>query len=293
MILIVMNPSHLTHFLHIPDGTDSETALRRTTHLAIGAHQDDLEIFAYHGIAACYRNEQQWFGGITVTDGGGSARTGAYADYSDEQMKTVRHTEQNRAADLGQYSFQAQLGLSSREVKTAGPDAAVVDWLADFLRICRPHTLYLHNPADKHPSHLAVLTHCVSALRRLEADELPSKLYGCEVWRGLDWIRDADKVALSTEAHPELAKQLIDVFASQIAGGKNYTDATLGRRHANATYFESHAVDSGDSVTFAMDLHPLLDDSTLTLQGLVDRHLERFRRDVHAAYATLPCSSQS
>jgi len=33
---------------------------------------------------------------------------------------------------------------------------------------------------------------------------------------------------------------LLGVFESQIAGGKRYDLALMGRRRANATYFESH-----------------------------------------------------
>ena len=44
--------NQLLHSPYVPDGSDLSSALARTTHLAIGAHQDDLEIFAYHGIAA-------------------------------------------------------------------------------------------------------------------------------------------------------------------------------------------------------------------------------------------------
>ena len=38
----------------VPDGLPPAAALARTTHLAIAAHQDDIEIMAYHGIAECF-----------------------------------------------------------------------------------------------------------------------------------------------------------------------------------------------------------------------------------------------
>ena len=56
----------------VPNGEAVEAALRRTTHVGIGAHQDDLEIMAYHGIAQCIGDNMRWFGGITCTDGAGS-----------------------------------------------------------------------------------------------------------------------------------------------------------------------------------------------------------------------------
>ena len=59
--------------LTIPDGVVTPEAYARCSHLAIGAHQDDLEFMAFHGINTCYGDEGLWFGGVTCTDGAGSA----------------------------------------------------------------------------------------------------------------------------------------------------------------------------------------------------------------------------
>lgn len=277
----------LESLTHVPDKVDLRRALERTTHLAIGAHQDDLEIFAYHGIAECFEKQDAWFGGITVTDGGGSARTGPYADYSDEQMKAVRHAEQNAAADIGKYSFQSQLNLPSKTVKNQKECEPWVTTLAKVLKIVRPHTLYLHNPADKHPTHLAVLKLCIAALKELDEGDWPKHVYGCEVWRGLDWIRDEDKIALPVDQHPALAREIVDIFKSQIVGGKSYTEATLGRRRANATYYASHSVDNHNALTFAIDLRPLLEIEGLTPEIFVLQHIDKFCADVRSAYDAL------
>ena len=89
-----MNFSKTNADIFIPDNSDLNTALERTTHLAIGAHQDDLEVFAYHGISECFEHGDQWFTGITVTNGAGSARTGPFANYSNEEMMQTRIQEQ-------------------------------------------------------------------------------------------------------------------------------------------------------------------------------------------------------
>ena len=34
----------------VPDGSEPARALARTTHLGVGAHQDDLELMAVHGM---------------------------------------------------------------------------------------------------------------------------------------------------------------------------------------------------------------------------------------------------
>ena len=61
-----------------PDGSTVAEALAKTTHLAVGAHQDDIEFMAMHGILECFRQTDRWFSGITVTDGAGSPRSGPY-----------------------------------------------------------------------------------------------------------------------------------------------------------------------------------------------------------------------
>jgi len=72
--------------LHIPSSCPAEEILMRTTHLGIGAHQDDLEFMAYHGIATCYDSDRNWFTGVTCTSGGGSSRSGPFANHSDEEI---------------------------------------------------------------------------------------------------------------------------------------------------------------------------------------------------------------
>ena len=79
----------------IPNGNAVPDALARVTHLGIGAHQDDLEFMAFHGIIACFGREDKWFGGVTCTNGKGSSRTGPYAELSDEQIAAIRRQEQN------------------------------------------------------------------------------------------------------------------------------------------------------------------------------------------------------
>ena len=49
-----MNLHRATADLFIPDDSSPEEALRRITHLGIGAHQDDLEFMAFHGILECF-----------------------------------------------------------------------------------------------------------------------------------------------------------------------------------------------------------------------------------------------
>lgn len=266
--------------LFIPDGVVTPEAYARCSHLAIGAHQDDLEFMAFHGINSCYGDDGAWFGGITCTDGAGSARTGKYADHTNNQMKTVRIEEQRKAAEIGQYSFVNQLGLSSASIKDPEQRSALVDQLEVILLQTQPEVLYTHNPADKHASHIAVCLAVLEAIRRVPPYSRPKKVYGCEVWRDLDWLSDDEKVALDVSGNTELADKLNACFDSQITGGKNYGDAVMGRRKANATFFDSHSVDVIDQLWFAMDLTPLAEDETLDLKEFVQSKIKRFEESV-------------
>ena len=263
----------------VPDGKPVAVALKRITHLGIGAHQDDLEFMAFHGILECYASAKKWFGGVTCTDGAGSSRTGAYAKFTDAQMMAVRRTEQNNAALVGQYGVMVQLDYPSSAVKST-TDLALKNDLKEILAATKPEVVYTHNPADKHDTHIGVVVAALQAMRELPRGQRPKKVIGCEVWRNLDWLPDAEKVLMDVSGHDHLAAALNGIFDSQIAGGKRYDLATLGRRAANATFFESHATDAANQLIFGMDLTPLVTDETKDIAEFVCGFLDRLRDDV-------------
>ena len=257
----------------------AEAALARTTHLCVAAHQDDIEIMAYHGIAECFGRTDRWFSGVVVTNGAGSPRTGVYANYTDTEMQAVRVSEQRRAASVGEYSIQLQLAHPSNDVKQQTSLGLQAD-LANIFTFCRPQVVYLHNPADKHPTHVAVLLHTLAALRALPPARRPQRVLGCEVWRDLDWLPDDEKQPLDTSDRPNLAAALLGVFDSQISGGKRYDLAAIGRRVANATFHTSHAADRSSAITWAMDLTPLVVDPERSIEEFTLKAIDRFRTDV-------------
>lgn len=263
----------------IPDGTEENQALARTTHLCIVAHQDDIEFMAYAPIAECFGKKDKWFCGVVVTDGAGSPRNGLYANYTDEQMKTVRIEEQKKAAMLGEYGAQLLLGHPSKQVKDKN-DTEIVKELVEIIRATKPQYVYLHNLADKHETHVATALKTIKALRELNADVQPEKVYGCEVWRNLDWLNDDEKMYLDRSAHPNLSRALSSVFDSQIIGGKRYDLAAEGRRLANATFSESHACDTYTMLNYAMDLTPLIKDESLDIVDYVTGYIRRFESNV-------------
>jgi LmbE family N-acetylglucosaminyl deacetylase len=267
--------------IFVPDGRPVAEALSRVTHLGVGAHQDDLEFMAFHGILRCFHSATDWFGGVTCTNGSGSARTGAYAKFTDEQMMAVRRDEQRQAAIVGRYSMMLQLDYPSTVARDPA-DTRLRDDLRAILVATQPRVVYTHNPADKHDTHIAVAVPLIQAIRGLPKDRRPEVVHGCEVWRDLDWLGDREKIVHDVSGNDNLAAALNGIFDSQIAGGKRYDLAVTGRRRANATFFESHGVDSSDALAFAMDLTPLVRDESLDIADYVTGFIDRFRADVAA-----------
>jgi LmbE family N-acetylglucosaminyl deacetylase len=249
------------------------------THLCVAAHADDIEIMAQSGISDCIDAPGKAFGGVVVTDGAGSPRSGPYASYTDAQMVAVRREEQRSAARIGGYAIQVQLAHPSADVKKPGHPGVAAD-LAALFAGCAPEVVFLHNPADKHDTHVAVLMRCLEAIRLLPEGRRPARVLGCEVWRDLDWLADADKVALDSGRHPDLARRLLEAFDSQIAGGKRYDLAAIGRRSANATFNASHATDGASGITWAIDLTPVTRVGGPSLGAFIASLVGRFGSDV-------------
>lgn len=272
--------------LYVPDGKPAGAALTRTTHMGVGAHQDDLEFMAYFPILECFGKPDRWFTGVTTTNGAGSARDSFYAKYSDDQMVEVRRLEQRKAAYIGEYAAQFQLNHPSSAVKDAKGEAVISDFV-QILEACQPDEVYTHNLADKHDTHVGVALRLITAIRRLPKNKRPRRVIGCEVWRDLDWMNDKDKVVMNVDGHDSLADALMGVYDSQICGGKKYDQATRGRRKAHATYSESHSIDSAQNLIYGMDLTPLILDDGMEPQALYEKYLKNFDAEVSARLGKL------
>jgi LmbE family N-acetylglucosaminyl deacetylase len=246
----------------IPDGTSWEAACARVTHLVVAAHADDVELMAWHAVL-----HAGGLGAVIVTDGRGS---------------NTRLLEQKRAASLGNYAAVIWLDHASADVKRAAYPALASD-LSAVLSAVRARLVYTHNPADRHDTHVAVALHTVQALRANPSSV--ERVLGCEVWRALDWLQAEDKVTLDVSAVEDRLMPLIGAFDSQIAGGKRYDLAAAGRKRANATFLDSHAIDRATAVEYAMDLTPLVRDPTLDVTRWTMQLVERFARDVEARLA--------
>jgi len=194
-------------------------------------------------------------------------------------MQKVRRHEQNKAAVVGEYGAMIQLDHPSSVAKSPSDPALVADLIAIF-RATQPEVVYTHNLADKHETHIGVAIAVVQALRLLSPEWRPQALYGCEVWRNLDWMLDEDKTVFDVSARENVVMALMGVFDSQISGGKRYDLATAGRKRSNATYLASHASDRARMLEYAMDLTPLIENPGVEIAGYVRSFIDRFSEDV-------------
>ncbi|MEM1158952.1 MAG: PIG-L family deacetylase [Verrucomicrobiota bacterium] len=265
--------------IYVPDDMPLPAALSRVTHLGIGAHADDLEFMALHGIAECYQRTEHWFGGITCTDGAGCSRSGAFENITDVEMVEIRAHEQNAAAQLGAYGVMVQLAYPSHAIRKSDENSLQQD-LLQLLNATTPEVVYTHNPADRHATHISVMRSAIQVIREIPSEQRPRKVIGCEVWRDLDWLPDDLKVVMDVSGHDQLAGALNAVFKSQIAGGKRYDLAIAGRRSAHATFCDAHTSDSATQLIFGMDLTPVVTGNSMDLADYVEEVLDKFRQEV-------------
>ncbi|MBQ2881514.1 MAG: PIG-L family deacetylase [Clostridia bacterium] len=266
--------------IFVYDGVPVEEAISRTTCMGVAAHQDDIELMCWAGILDCFGKKDKWFSAVVVTDGAGSPRSGLYADYTDSEMMAVRRLEQKKAAFVGEYGSLTLLNYTSNEIKTSGNENIYEDY-KKLLLAARPEVVFTHNLADKHDTHVAVALKLIEAIRQLPKELRPKKLYGGEVWRSLDWVNDSEKTVFNVTEHSNMAAALVSLFDSQVAGGKRYDLATQGRRTANATYFESHGTDNAESMMYAIDMTPLIEDNTLSVTDFINNYIDSFKKDVN------------
>lgn len=247
----------------------------KVKYLAISAHQDDVEIMAYHGIGKGYRSKKYSFAAVVTSDGAGSARTNEFKDYTDEMMKEVRYKEQKEASEIGHYNVLYLLKHPSSQIKDP-KDEEIINQYVEIIKELKPEIIYTHNILDKHPTHLGVVCKVIMAIRRLPKEIRPKHVYAMEVWRDLDWVNDEDKIAFDVSYNKKLQRDILNVFKSQIIGGKRYDLATVGRRYANATYAQSHSVDAMKMISFGIKLDPLFKNEKLSIAEFAKGFIDRF-----------------
>ena len=214
-----------------------------------------------------------------MTNGAGSPRVDLYVRYTDKQMQAVRKLEQRKAAIIGEFGALVLIDHPSSAVKNPN-EKDVREDIRSLALAAKPDVIIGHNLADKHDTHVALALRTIEALRSLPPKARPSKLYGGEVWRDLDWIVDDEKIMWDVSKRENIQAALLGVFDSQISGGKRYDLAAAARRRAAATYNQSHRIDATTALSVAMDMTPLLLDDRMDPLEFAEGFVERFKNDI-------------
>jgi LmbE family N-acetylglucosaminyl deacetylase len=267
----------------VPDGRAEDEALARVSLLGIGAHPDDLEIMAYHGIRAGQGQGGPRFAGVVCTDGSGAPRFDADEDPEAHALRRTRREEQRAAARRGRYAALIQLDHPSEAVRE-DVTAELVDDLAILLDATRPRVVYTHSPADQHATHVGVCVAAIEAVRRLPEAARPEQVLGCEVWGGLDWLAEPSAVLLDLGVDTASWSALMQVFVSQTKT-RPYHEGALGRSRANAVFREADQPGGDERLWRAMDLTPLVVEGAPDLEEFVRDRLAEFEGSVIARIA--------
>jgi len=197
---------------------------------------------------------------------------------SDQNLVQVRVQEQIQASQTGNYNALVMLGHSSKRVRRPASQLPLND-LIQILELTHPHTIYTHNPADRHPTHVGAFQLALESIRHLNANEQPTQFYGAEFWGSLDWVDPHQRISFDCSQDQDLQDKLLRVFSSQNAA-KDYPQGLLGRRKANATLLNSHQADQHEAVVYALDLLPLLDNPDLQPGTYLAPLLDEFKSSV-------------
>ncbi len=271
--------------IYVPDGVEGAAAFSRVKSVVVGAHQDDVEFMGFPLILEAYGTSEPSFGAVVMSNGAGSPRSGVYANCTDADMQAIRRKEQKLAADVGHYAVLVQPWFTSKALRDS-ENQAPSDELAAVLGAMHPEVVMTHNFADKHNTHVGTALNVIRAIRKLPKAKRPKKLLGGEGWRSLDWVSDKEKLRLNSGGRDALSAALMGVFDSQIAGGKRYDLGTFGRRRANATYGDPHAVDDMEQVAYAIDMTPLMEDDSLSPEAFIMGFIQRFQAEVSETLRT-------
>jgi len=157
-------------------------------------------------------------------------------------------------------------------------DRSVAEKLAAILSEIKPKELYIHSPFDKHPTHIGAMKVSLEAVKLLPKEIKPEKLYGCEVWRGLDWMEgDEDLKVIHFDDEVGLSDYILSSFSSQNES-KNYLDAAKGRRKSNATFSESHSVNQAGEAALYVDLSVFLRENPPSPEDFVAAKIDAFKK---------------
>ena len=250
-----------------------------TNLLAIAAHHDDIEVMAMDGILKAYGSKKYDFYACVLGDGANCIKSGKYADVSDKEMMEARNQEQTRASQIGEYEKLVMLKHSQEELEN-DEKGKIGKELRELILDVKPDIIYTHNIFDKNPAHRITCKRVIDAILSLDEDDRPRLVYGCELFRSLDWLPDKYKVVFDLSENKELQSRLIGVYDTKIEQFKNYNKAIVGRKMAHAAFGSS--VGDGDEdklIWYGINLTPVV-AKNIDLKDYCTRILSDFNKEM-------------
>lgn len=225
-------------------------------YLCICADAGDTEIMAIDGIQRGYRAKKYTFATVITSDGLSLERAGKLAKATDRKVNTTKNREQKAAAEIGRYNSVYFLSHKTDEILDQENEDIVNEYL-EIIKELKPRIIYTHSILDRDPTHVSVAVKVINALRKLRKGQMPAVLYGCEMWRDLDWVDPSKVISFDVSHNIRLQKQLINVHQSQNAS-RDFINATIGRRYVNATYSRSEKKKDAKLTARAINMTTLL-----------------------------------
>lgn len=253
-------------------------ACQKTTHLAIGAHQDDVEIMAMSGILECFGISHNWFSSVTLSTGTGKNRKDIYRTLSDDELKDVRVEEQKKAAIIGNYAVSISMKYQTQEIRML--DSNALEDIKSIILMMKPRIIFMHSPFDNYDTHVAACILTLKALQEVREEYIPERLLGCEVWGSLDWLPTKFKVYLPVQDRENIINACMGVYDSQIYGGKRYDLGVNSRLQSNAVFSLDSKYGYEKKVAFAINLKPLIWKDLNGVLDFIDVVIDSYRKDV-------------
>lgn len=247
--------------------------------MCVGAHPDDIELMAPHAIWECRLHEaRKRFVGVVVTRGSRMPRSLKMEGMSREQIAALRKKEQKAAARRGRYSALIMLDRESADLRSRRV-LEIIEQLKVLFRLARPKYVITHQLMDTHTTHVGVALAVVEALCGLPISMRPRRLFGMEVWGGLDWLPERRRRVWLLNGAKQFHRRLLRVFDSQREVGKNYADAAVARARAHTTFLWADRADPAEEVILGLDMTPLIHGRQCTPQTFVRRLSAEFAHE--------------
>ncbi len=233
----------------------------------IGTHADDGVLLGFPAIWDGFLDQNLSVRSVVVTDGAGAPqRANGGRVRSKNLLRLTRRLEEIKVGTLARYAGVTFLDYSSATVKDSASTEPTLA-LYDTLLQCVPAEVWTHSPLDEHESHRAVLERVVQAIQMLPFESRP-KLRAGEVWCSHAGIAKPWKVRFDVSDGLWLARRLLRQYRSQLEA-RWYDRGAIARWIGNATFEESHEVQTAHAVVFALDLTRLIDKHPLTIPEYV------------------------